>query len=260
VLFRSCYNELFAQVPFDSSRFLLWSVDYSLLSGKYPKFMLKDKYSTYINEYLSVFQGYPDIPGFRSLVQADLLPKSEIAAGVQNSTLANSYTVFSPQLEINDTRPKQFTLHQDSENAGMFSLSAFNVMEFPDAWQNLMLVPADNRIIYNGGEKYSFRELLPSLWRVDMITSGKSLLKLNNGYDTGWKAYTSVWGLITGLNPVEVHQKCDGVANCFEIPGSGVETVYLFYTPERLSFLGWVLTVTGIILALKSRARFFKLQ
>ena len=72
----------------------------------------------------------------------------------------------------------------------------------------------------------------------------------NEAYDTQWK--------LIGAKDVK-HVKCDGYANCYSF-SQAKKTMYLFYYPEILNFIGWIMSgitlliysIMGIILKKKS--------
>ncbi len=249
-----CYNELSQTLPFDSSAFSVWLVGYSLESGKYPLFLLKDKYGTYMQEYLSLYQGYPDIAGFKSLHPVESKTPEAIIQGIASSPVKYTYTSLYPQPELSDRQPKNYIIHQDSENAGLFSIGSFDVMELPASWYDLRLVPDLGTRIYQQPRSFTYKQILPSFWRIEPETNGTSLMKLNVGYDRQWAVYDSIAGVLFGMGKVYPHYKCDGYANCFEIPKSGPAAYYALYTPERLSFLGWGITcITGILFIYRAK-------
>lgn len=243
----NCYNEMSERVPFDSSRFTIWSIAYSLLSGKYPQFIMKDKNSQYVDEYVSVYQGYPDIRGFRNLQQAELLSKDKILRGIVSAPLVNAYTYIYPQKDIQDLYDKEYIIHQNSQNAGMFTISGYQIMDIPTYWKDIQIVPPNSTQEYQIPTFSTYQKLLPSLWKLQIQSSGNTLIKFNSGYDRQWLIYDSLLGVITGIGRSYPSIKCDGYANCFEISSSQQKkTYYIFYSPERLNFLGWIGTLLSI--------------
>lgn len=242
----NCYNEIFQTVPFYSSAFLLWNVNYSLMSGKFPQFVLKDRYMTYFNEYLSLYQGYPDIPGFMMLSQAELLPADVIRSGIAQSPPYNAYTFVQPRPEYEDTRAKDFIIHQDSQNVGLMAIDGYDILELPTSWQGMSLTPQGiDTSEYAAAEILESMQLLPSLWQVKVAAERDPiLLKFNSGFDRQWRAGGSLLEALSGSGTSVSAEKCDGYANCFKLTGiTGEKTLYLFYTPETLNFLGWGMTL-----------------
>lgn len=250
----NCSIELFQKVPFTSDNFLFWSLGYNLLSGKYPKFIVDDKFYSYVNEYLSLYQGYPDVAGFKLFQRPEefFMPreKSTIEEGFKNLSFQTTYGYLVPQPGLGDNGGKKFVLHQDGENEGVMAISSFSVQPLPTQWFGFSL-SADNSLeIYSVPGEYRFGKILPSLWKVDITSPGKDsqLLFFNEGYDAQWQLYSSWWGMVTGLEKGISPQRCDGFANCFIIKNqSASNTYYIFYTPERLSVLGWIVTLVTII-------------
>lgn len=71
----------------------------------------------------------------------------------------------------------------------------------------------------------------------------------NEGFDKQWRLYEGIWNLFIGKEKAK-SLRCDGYVNCFEFkPKEGV--YYIFYTPERLSFLGWGTTALAVFLLAK---------
>jgi hypothetical protein len=247
-----CYIESSLLLPFDSANFILWTTRYGLLSGKYPKFSLRDPFTLYTDEYLSLYQGYPDILGFKLLQKSGKTDAPTLTNALRNTTRNTAYTYLYRQPEYQDTREKKYTIHQDSENLGVVALSSMDIGELPTSWQDMELVPAKIETTYQIPSSVSFHKILSSLWKVTFTNEkeGDVLLRFNEGYDTQWR-------VIGGVKE-QSHGKCDWFFNCFvvHVP-EGTQTVYLFYTPEILSFLGWLATFgTSIFFLIRVKSIF----
>ena len=145
---------------------------------------------------------------------------------------------------------KEISIHQDSENEGMMLLSGFSFQPYPSAWKELSLSPGNTTATYHVADVTKSTHLLPSLWKLSVTNlkaNEKSMLLFNEGFDSQWKLYDSWMGVLFGLGKSYSSSKCDGFANCYEMSGvTGSKTLYVFYTPERLMVLGWIVTIGGI--------------
>ncbi len=254
-----CQNRVFTHIPFSSSSFYLWSIDYNLASGQYPKLVLEDGFYKYLGEYISLYQGYPEVSGFKAF-QYPELPFQQGITPLQNLPIKNSYTYIYPHPEYNDLKQKDFSIEHFSENEGMMLIEGFDIVELPNYWQNLQIVPAQGttEIVHSTAVINKYSSILPSLKRVKIGVEGRkglgALLKFNEAYDRQWGVYGSVLGAVLGQSIEMDHEQCDGYANCFIIPTEFIaegETVYLYYWPQTLSFIGWIATVITIAVGWK---------
>jgi len=243
-----CYNELSIPLPFDSSMAKLWSASYTLFSGKYPLFMLGDPFGHYINQYLSLYQGYPTVPGMLSL-QAPQQWYRPYAGDAVERIIAGSvptpaYVWVPAAPELTDTRTKSYTIHQDSKNTGMMGVFGTNITEFPPAWQGLEIRVGEPERSYTATSALTYRDILPSLITVTVGQStgdGTRLLEHRSGFDRQWAAYPDIRSMLLGINGIPP-VRCNGTFACYEVP-SDHRTWYLFYAPERLAIIGWLVTI-----------------
>ncbi len=249
----NCYNQLFQSVPFDSSKFLLWTIEYSLLSGKYPKFILTDKLITYIDEYLSLYQGYPDVKNFKKLQNPESvtgLGEQGIEQILKNTESQAAYTYVPPQPEFGDHRQKEFTLHQHAENEGVMRVDSFNVLELPDSWRNFRMEPDSESLLnFATPSWFSSKQIIPSLWQIDIQMPAEEqsyLLNFHENIDRQWKVVFTQKP--SGSLRVMDHGRCNGYSNCFilKAQGEGKARFYLFYLPEALAILGWTITAGAV--------------
>lgn len=255
-----CYNELSLPLPFDSVAAKLWSVSYALFSGKYPLFMLGDPFGHYVNQYLSLYQGYPGVPGMLSLQAPQQWYRpyagNAVRRIIEGVAPAWAYVWVPAVPELTDTRAKSYTIHQDSKNTGIVGLYDTRITEFPASWQHMSVRRGNPEKTFVVPGAVVSRTLLPSLIEVSMEENTEEnsayLLVQRSGYDRQWAAYRDIGSLITGANPVR-SVRCNGSFNCYEIP-SGNARWYLFYTPERLAIIGWFVTIlSAAIFAYKWR-------
>ena len=251
---QNCANQLSHEQVFNSSNFLLWTINYNLLSGSFPKFVLNENTLDYKDEYVSINQGYPDIPGFLSLQSrsADrLFQKQPLTDFIKPLPFQTAYTFVGPKPEYTDEHRKVFTLQQYSGNEGLVALRGFELLDLPNNWKQLALTSTEATSTYAVPTNASFEKVLPSLWKVTVNVDSKKplLLLFNEGFDRQWELFKGPLLAATGWGDKTKSQKCNGFANCFEfIPDEGTHTYYIFYTPERLSFLGAVATLVALFL------------
>jgi hypothetical protein len=235
----NCYNEAFKKVDFSSDKFYFWNLNYNLLSGKYPRFILDDGLYHYADNYISLYQGYPDISGFKTLQHPENIftkPPS-----FENLIFSNAFGFIYPDSGVGDEKPKQFTIHQDSENEGVMAIKLFMAQPLPTQWADMKVVYGNSQSEFNLPDHYETHQILPSLWKVTVNFSkeGDYLLLFNEGYDKQWQ-------LSGNISPL----KCDGYANCFIVSKKDnlpvTRDFYIFYTPEKLYFFGWLVTLLSL--------------
>ena len=240
-----CDNRLFKELPFSSDNFYLWQLSYNLASGQFPQLIIMDKFNNYLNEKISLYNGYPQIPGFNTFQSPEFFTNSElIKKKLTALTPSSTYVFIYPAFDLNDAKPKSFNFKQYTENEGLFQLAAFNIVELPNDWPSLALTPLNNsQKFYSLPARHQSTQILPSLWRVtaQVAPADHYLLRFNEGYDTQWGIYPN------GKNGK--HYRCNGYANCFEISSvdGGEQTFYIFYWPELLAILGWTVTIFSTI-------------
>ena len=250
--FVNCDTNFSVPLEFDSNSFMVWSVDYHLASGKYPRFVLSDGFITYASEYLSLHQGYPSIPGFFSLQNPELpfAQKSVISGSLTSASFAHASIVVPPHPEYKDGSQKNFEIAQDSENEGIALYKNMNVMNLPNTWYGLSLAPVDAEIQNNDTDVHvSSKNILPSLWKATLSPKGKGLIIFNEAYDAQWGIYKNMTDLLIGKAIDASHYECNGFANCFDLKGQ-YGSFYIFYSPEKLNLLGWVATFLVAIFVL----------
>lgn len=265
----NCFNVLYQQQNnFSSTRFYLWWLSYNLLSGKFPRFIVDDKFHHYINEYISLYQGYPDIKGFKNFQEPEmwydsLFKNTSKLKGVNNIFHQLAFGYLNPAPELSDFTKKQLLVQQDSENEGVMMIDSLGFQPLPQQWNNLEINVGPTEQEFSLPEKYSYNRILPSLWKVNISNYNKAsnLLLFNQGFDNQWRVYDSLLGVVLGTGKQYKPKRCDGYANCFLLKegSKSNKTMYIFYTPERLSFLGWLLTIiTGVLFIKIFTGRFIK--
>lgn len=249
-----CYNEMSLSLSFDSATAKLWSVSYALYSGKYPLFMLGDPFGHYVNQYLSLYQGYPEVTGMLSLQAPEQWYRryagDAVSRIIQGTDPAWAYVWVPAAPELTDTRVKSYTIHQDSKNTGIVGLYDTRITEFPAMWQEMSLQRGNPEKRFIVPSSFTARDILPSLVEVSIAGSADHnspyLLVQRSGFDRQWAAYTDIGSLITGRNAVHP-VRCDSTFSCYELP-SDRKHWYLFYTPERLAITGWFITILSVFI------------
>jgi len=238
----NCDNTVSEPLRFGSNNLYLWLIQYNVASGKYPKFMLDDGFNSYVNKFVSLDQGYPNIKEFKTFQNPEFFADKNVTAQkLENLVYRNAYVWIPPQPEAGDERNKSFMVNQYSENEGLFAIKDFNVMQVPNTWNDLVLYPGNNNLDFGTPDNLEYQNILPSLWSLTVHSSSQEKnieLFFNEAYDRQWGVYKSIPDLLLGNKAEVSHTKCDGYANCFELkPETG--SYYIFYWPEKLNFLGW---------------------
>lgn len=249
----NCYNRMSQPAHFSSDLFYIWTLEYNLFSGKFPRFLLSDGFRSYVDEYVSINQGYPDIPGFKLFEKPEMGYESLFSnkkVEIKNALYKNAFTYIYPGFELDDQRQKEFAINQDSENEGVVGVKSMSFQSLPTQWAKLSLVIGKSEKTFLTTKDYKSEQILPSLWKVSvkLPKKGDYLLMFREGFDTQWK-------LIKNLREIIAPSKCDGFANCFVIHqkenNPAEQAFYLFYTPELLNILGWIATIGVITIAIK---------
>lgn len=257
----NCQNQIFTELPFSSERFYLWNTQYYLGSGRFPKYIINDGFFNYKEEYLSVYNGYPNIEGFKKFQDPEQIFNSYQNISFPDMPFHNTYTYVYPYPEFQDSKPKQYALQQYAENEGFILINNYNIFELPNYWPSFIITPKkQTNTTYALAQINNFISILPSLKKIDIDISNidnnekEILLKFNEGYDEQWGLYQSFSSMIFGDEIPHAHHKCDGYANCFIISVNDIapySSIYIFYWPEILHFVGLtitIMTIMGIII------------
>lgn len=250
----NCQNQVYITLPFSSNNFLMWSLNYNLGSGQFPRYVLRDTFYEYSDTLVSQYQGYPDIEGFKQFQNPEYLTIRENEMDkLRNTKTIQSHQFMITHPEYRDIQQKDYRIYQYSENEGLLAIEYFDVVELPTAWEELYIGSSKANNTYNTPKELKYKKIIPSLWKVELTqntTDTEYLLVFNEGFDKQWKAYSSISEVIFGSQSTFNHARCNGIANCFEIPvdySVESQTIYIFYTPERIYFFGWIITLTTII-------------
>jgi len=255
--FENCDNNFFQTLNFNSNNSYIWSIEYNLASGKFPRFNMGDSFNNYIDQILSLYQGYPDIKNFKEFQNPEFFfdNKKKIEKKIKNLSLKTTSIILFPNEAFEDRKDKNFMIAHDSENEGLAFYNNFNVVQIPNSWVNFYINLENNYFSINNRIALNFIRILPSLWKINLKTdSNKQIILFNEGFDKQWGIYDGFWGLLLGKE-AGFHYKCNGYANCFEIiPFSS--SYYIFYWPEKLNILGWGITLSVLLFLLKFRNEF----
>jgi len=254
--FVNCDTNFAVPLAFSGSTTKAWSIDYNLASGKFPRFALSDGFITYASEYLSLYQGYPSIPGFMQLQNPESLftSPSQVVQSIEKPVFTPASIVIAPHPEYQDSAIKNFSIAQDSENEGIALYKNLRIMGLPGSWYGMTIAPLNNTSVQSeSNATFTVSPLIPSLWKVKSAKPAQGMIVFNEAYDSQWGLYGSMTDIILGRMLSATHYKCNGYANCFDL-SSNQEEFYIFYWPEKLTFLGWIVTI-GTICFLWLRTR-----
>lgn len=240
-----CYVEYSVPRMFDSRTAKLWAASYVVHAGKQPKMLLSDTFGHYVDQYASVYQGYPTVRGMLNLQKPEAWYRSYSPAYIRQLTeepsLTWSYALVPAVNDIADTREKSYVFHQDSQNEGIVQVGGTVIIEYPPSWNDIRLAVGHPTERFDTNATISETEMFPSLVRVRIVGDQMPrYIQTSRAYDSGWRAYPSIISLIFGTGSVSP-KKCNTLYQCYELPTSG--TWYLFYTPERLTLIGWGITL-----------------
>lgn len=246
---RNCSFHLAQWVNYASDRPYLFAFEYWLGSGQQPSIVLGRSGDNYFFERASLYQGYPNLPGMSRFVDPGQVSNFGQIQGLLQGINLTSASRFIGPLYYSDSAPADAAIHlfQDTANTGLVGVRAFDMFEYPAAWRLLTLTPAGAATTYASSEsELPSQMILPSLWRVTGPLPDGAIM-FNRGFDAQWGIYDNLLGVLVGKSLAPAY-KCAGYANCFDLKGQQVKATsyYIFYTPERLSLLGWLVTLVAV--------------
>ncbi|MFS8158842.1 MAG: hypothetical protein ACMG6E_01265, partial [Candidatus Roizmanbacteria bacterium] len=256
----NCLDVASQLIPYTSKSNFLWSVNYNLLSGQYPRMKMSDEFHTYYDEYASLENGYPDIKEFRTFqnpeISTPMVSKKGITATLDKVLNKQSIVKISEKPFLNDNKKKQYDFQQFSENEGIMAINSFDIIEMPSYIDGLKVSEFQNnsRDLKNIPIR-NFYSIFPSLWRINFDFAPRSLeedgmIYFNEAYDSQWGIYESIFDVVINKKADVVHGKCNSYANCFlfqkgyELP----DHLFIFYSPERLLWIGWGMMLSFVVL------------
>jgi hypothetical protein len=252
----NCFQGISTSLPYNPARFYLWQADYSVQAGKQPLFIIKGD-SEYKNEFLSRYQEYPFFEGFRQLQQANK-PFSwnygqKVNDILENAPFYRAHTTLMPGTGGASENMK-FEINQSAEGFSVLGIQGMNIFSLPKQWADLAVDDGDPMSTFAPMTIHSFRKLWPSVWQVEVEKSGvgDSLLIFGQAYDKQWQLFNtdSVLQAFLGMHRINAEQaQVNGWSNGWIIPESelsGVTTLTVLYTPERLLVIGTLIALIGI--------------
>ena len=211
----------------------LLSYEYWVGAGQQPTLVIGKKGEDLFSERLSLYQGYPNIPGLRML-------QDPVHFVTGSRLLEPQLTSETYQTDMN-TR-----IFQYNATEFVWALKSYDMVEYPLDWYWMRLTPPHAQEGFTMAP-ISYEQILPSLWKVNIGGNTTQLIRFSQGYDNQWGVYEGLMGVFFGKS-IAQSIRCDGYANCFEIPGGkGERAYYIFYWPERLSAMGWLMTLSTVI-------------
>lgn len=269
----NCLGGFYSRIPFSSNNLYISLLQYAIYSGKSPRFFIQGV-GKYKNDYL--FPLSSSIGG-RPLQQADKPSWLEqdfslnISKVLDSPDYHTSMQPLLPQGNVQGDSSILFQVIQDSENQGIFEINQSSILQLPSYWQSFYV---ENGDIYRSYHAFSVKEItsiLPSLWKVTIVpqendSESEILLDFGQAYDAQWNIFKTDqwWQAFFNIGKLDVpHVKVNGWSNGWRIPSNYyVEnesvTFYMFFIPERLALIGWIVTVLSIpsmYVLLRSRPR-----
>ncbi|KKP65763.1 MAG: hypothetical protein UR63_C0044G0004 [Candidatus Roizmanbacteria bacterium GW2011_GWC2_35_12] len=251
---QNCDSYFYLNFNYAYQRPYVFTTDYFLGSGQSPFIVLGKNGDNLFLERVSLYQGYPNLFSKQFQDQGLFSGLDSIKEKLTNSQMITASRLFDPTT-ITDTYSKDMNIHifQTTENEGLMALGSINMIDYPSSWNEMSLTSENFGTNYQqiSEDNVSYKKILPSLWKVkaNFPQPGDYLLFFNQGYDRQWR-------LSNGQEPL----KCDGYANCFAIHYDGQSNpkkeFYIFYTPETLYLLGWILTLFNLAVFVRSRKKF----
>lgn len=250
---QNCDSYFYLNFQYAYQRPYIFTSDYFLGSGQIPFVVLGKNGDNLFLERVSLYQGYPNLfsKQFQNLGLFENI--NSIKEKLNNLETITASRLFD-STTITDSYSKDMNIHifQTTENEGLLALKSINMIDYPSSWNNMYFSPNNANKNYQqiSDSNVSYKKILPSLWKIDVNFSqpGDYLLLFNQGFDQQWR--------LNNQKPL----KCDGYANCFIINYDGLSNpqkeLYIFYTPEILYLLGWMVTLFSLAVLFKSRKKF----
>lgn len=237
------------------SSLYLWGLNYNLLAGKYPRFVLFPERDEIVSRYSQVGR----IENFKQLEQPDVPFKSvelqKISEIIESSPTRTDYIFLQPAPD-NESSYREFRIEQDGRNQGILRIDGLTIQELPPQWSELSYSFVTSDRSYCDADVANVDKLRADLYKIQLKeidrSGDKILLKFGQGYDPQWEIYNTDSALLTifGFNKIESEQvKVDGWANGWEIEVKAIDiddegaSFVVIYTPLRLAIIGGLITV-----------------
>ncbi len=183
------------------------------------------------SEYLIRFQG-KHLKG-RSLKAYLYDPgsgKNDLEVLMDGQEFDNTFSVLSWPWE------EEYVLNLEGRSFGQETseivLDLVNFYHFPVSWvSRFRLIKSESGIMANDIEVKNHDKLGNYLYSVDIDAKNQGLISFSQAHDPGWVAW--------GDGHVLKHHAFNSWANAWEVPG-GSYTVYIFYWPQILEYIGFI--------------------
>lgn len=259
----NCDNGFFIPNAFETNGQYLLQTNFSLMSGKYPRFAVDTqdvefKDTPFVKEIDSTVQN-----SLKKLQKNEVIP-NEVETYITSSPLIPINSIIKPATVEKQVHNVLYAIKQNNKNQGIFKIDTFNIYKLPNTWE---IIESEQQATkeYDTLEILSEKRILSSLWKVKVKTSPYEtyLLEFNQGYDEAWGLYKgNIIKTWLGINKVDTqHLKVNDLYNGWEISseniGNGEQELYVFYSVERLGMIGKFVTllVLGIIIVFYIRYR-----
>ncbi|MBD3365765.1 hypothetical protein GF360_00255 [candidate division WWE3 bacterium] len=256
----NCKNDTFQTVPYLDEGFYLWNYEYNLASGKFPEFKVSGPSITLINNWTSLNQGYPDITGFKAFQDPEYFFNNsgyeDVKTRLENLSFQQTYEYIYPQPGMENNQPKNYSIEQFAENEGLILIKSFEIVELPKHWEHLALKGQDYKEAFDTPANYSYRKILPSLWKIEIEkaqTDKNYLLKFNEGFDKQWTMFVKGTNILPKRIEKAGHTRCNGLVNCFEIDVRDVTSkektikLWVFYWPDVFYWMGIAISLGTLV-------------
>ncbi len=233
---QNCFQGLSVSLPYFDNRTYFWHIEVAKNGGRQPKFRVLQPDAEVKNEIISRYDLYPDMSEKKPY---------------------RVHTLFNAEGFIGSTDTLELELYQLAENKGGLELRNMEVMPLPVAWQDMSVANGNYIKSFTQLTQVEETKLLPSLWKIsffaDSHQDGQVLLPFNQAFDSQWLILSSK-SLVNLLFKREqlpaTHVKVNGWSNGWIIDTKNLPLtgeLYVFYWPELLTVLGWIITLFSMI-------------
>jgi len=262
---QNCNNGLIIRAPYDPVTGYLWTINYNILSGKFPKTSITQGDTLIYNETTSRYSGYPFIDGFKLL---QYVPNNLSYYITKNKADYFKNVIDSVKFEKNrvyieptgySRQPSRaiYTVEQNSQGFGATAINEFEIKHIPNKLANLGFIKTSKiELAEQEFEKteVNYTRISPNWWKLNIKAPEKDaqvLIEFNQSYAKGWKLYktNSKFLAFFGFKKaITDHVIVDGWKNGYIIPYSELPANYiLFYTPERLLIVGFLISFVTLV-------------
>lgn len=270
---RNCPTSLHISEESDQSVAYLWLAKYKLFAGRHPTMTVSQGPVDLYEQYISRFNLYPDIPGFKELAAYSSAAK-ELAE--DDYYLESGIVGLAAPRNSESSHNITFSLNTFSEGWGLVGVELIDAIKIPEYWQDLTVRTGENNYSFHPAEVTEYIKILPSFWKVSVkLNSAEEiegqgqpeevLLELAQAYDDQWELYGAANAPLAflGFGSTKTEQvRVNGWSNGWIIPADNFPesremTYYILYKPERLAIVGWIITLgtSGVLIAAALRQK-----